>query len=107
MLGLTKLKELASEIGFHHLRTEEFAETATYPRDAFLEKVRSKPNTSLRSMSDADFERRYEALQAALAGQEQCTEESYSTLLSAAEVNLLTPCSSFEPERWFPCTSIN
>jgi ubiquinone/menaquinone biosynthesis C-methylase UbiE len=81
MLGLTKLKELLREIGFHHFRTEEFVEVATYPRDTFLEKVRSKPNTSLRSMNDGDFLRRYEALEAAVAGQEKCTEESFSTLL--------------------------
>jgi ubiquinone/menaquinone biosynthesis C-methylase UbiE len=83
MLSLTKLKKLVQEIGFHHVRTEEFAATATYSHDAFLEKVRSKPNTSLRSMSDADFQRRYKALEAAIAGQEKCTEESFSTLLSA------------------------
>jgi len=82
MLSLTKLKELVREIGFHHLRTEEFVEAATYSRDAFLEKVRSKPNTSLRSMNDADFQRRYEALEAAVAGQEKCEEESFSTLLA-------------------------
>jgi ubiquinone/menaquinone biosynthesis C-methylase UbiE len=83
MLSLTKLKELVEEIGFHHLRTEEFVEAVTYSRDAFLERVRSKPNTSLRSMKDADFQRRYEALEAAVAGQEKCTEESFSTLLAA------------------------
>ncbi len=83
MLSLTKLKKTVREIGFHHLQTEELSETATYPRDVFLEKVRSKPNTSLRSISEADFQRRYEALEAAVAGQEKCTEESFSTLLSA------------------------
>ena len=83
MLSLTKLKELVREIGFHHLRTEEFKEAITCCREAFLEKVRSRPNTSLRSMSDADFHRRYEALEAAVAGQEKCTEESFSTLLVA------------------------
>ena len=30
MLSLTKLKERVREIGFHHLRTEEFVESATY-----------------------------------------------------------------------------
>jgi ubiquinone/menaquinone biosynthesis C-methylase UbiE len=83
MLSLAKLQRLVQEIGFHHVRTEEFAETATYTRDAFLEKVRSKPNTSLRSMTDDDFRRRYEALEAAVAGQEKCTEESFGTLLAA------------------------
>jgi ubiquinone/menaquinone biosynthesis C-methylase UbiE len=83
MLSLTKLKKLAREIGFHHLRTEEFVETITSSRDAFLEKVRSKPNTSLRSMNDDDFQRRYETLEAAVAGQEKCIEESFSTLLAA------------------------
>ena len=83
MLSLTKLKELVREIGFHHLRTEEFVEAATCSREAFLEKVRSRPNTSLRSMSDADFQRRYEALEAAVAGQKKCKEESFSTLLAA------------------------
>ena len=83
MLSLTKLKELVREIGFHHLRTEEFVEAATCSREAFLQKVRSRPNTSLRSMSDTDFQRRYEALEAAVAGQEKCTEESFSTLLVA------------------------
>jgi hypothetical protein len=34
-------------------------------------------------MSDADFQRRYEALEAAVAGQEKCTEENSSTLLVA------------------------
>ncbi len=82
MLSLTKLKELVQEIGFHHLRTGAFLEATTYSRDAFLERVRSKPNTSLRSMNDADFQRRYEALEAAVAGEENCTEESYSTLLT-------------------------
>jgi ubiquinone/menaquinone biosynthesis C-methylase UbiE len=82
MLSLTKLKELVREIGFHHLRTEEFVEATTYSRDAFLERVRSKPNTSLRSINDADFRRRYEALEATVAGQETCTEESFSTLLA-------------------------
>ena len=81
MLSLTKLKELVREIGFHHLRTEEFVEATTCSRDAFLDKVRSRPNTSLRSMSDADFQRRYGALEAAVGGQEKCTEESFSTLL--------------------------
>ena len=82
MLSLTKLKQLVREIGFHHLRTEEFVETATYSRDAFLEKIRSKPNTSLRSISDTDFKRRYEALEAAITSQEICTEENFSTLLA-------------------------
>jgi (p)ppGpp synthase/HD superfamily hydrolase len=81
--GLTKLKKLVEQIGFHHLRTEEFGESVTYSRDAFLEKVRSRPNTSLRSMRDADFQRRYKALEATIAGQEKCTEESSSTLLAA------------------------
>jgi len=83
MLSLAKLKELVREVGFHHLRTEEFAETATYSPDAFLERVRSKPNTSLRAISDADFQRRYEALEATVARQEKCIEESFSTLLTA------------------------
>ena len=83
MLSLTKLKKLVREIGFHHLRTEEFVETITYPRDAFLEKVRGKPNTSLRSMTDDDFQRRYETLEAAVAGQEKCTEETFGTLMAA------------------------
>jgi ubiquinone/menaquinone biosynthesis C-methylase UbiE len=83
MLSLTKLKERVRETGFHHLRTEEFVESATYSREAFLEKVRSRPNTSLRSMSDADFQRRYETLEATVAGQENCTEENFSTLLVA------------------------
>jgi ubiquinone/menaquinone biosynthesis C-methylase UbiE len=83
MLSLTKLKERVREVGFHHLRTEEFLEAATFSREAFLEKVRSRPNTSLRSMSDADFKRRYEAMEAAVAGQEKCTEVSFSTLLVA------------------------
>jgi ubiquinone/menaquinone biosynthesis C-methylase UbiE len=83
MLSLAKLKERAREIGFHHLRSEEVVEAATLSREAFLEKVRSRPNTSLRSMSDADFQRRYEALEATVAGQETCTEESFSTLLAA------------------------
>ena len=83
MLSLTKLKELVREIGFHHLRTEEFVEATACSREAFLEKVRSRPNTSLRLMSDADFQRRYEALEAAVAGQEECTEESSITLLVA------------------------
>ena len=83
MLSLTKLKELVREIGLHHLHTEDFAEATTYPRDTFLEKVRSKPNTSLRSINEVDFQRRYEALEAAVAGQEKCTEESFSTLLAA------------------------
>ena len=83
MLSLTKLKGLLRAIGFHHLRTEEFAEAATYSRDAFLEKVRSKPNTSLRSISEADFQRRYEALEATVAGQGKCIEESFTTLLAA------------------------
>jgi len=82
MLSLTKLKELVREIGFHHLRTEEFVEVATYSRDAFLEKIRSKPNSSLRAMNASDFQRRYEALEAAVAGQEKCTEENFSILLS-------------------------
>ena len=81
MLSLTKLKELVREIGFHHLQTEEFVEANTCSRDAFLEKVGSRPNTSLRSMNDTDFQRRYEALEAAVAGQDNCTEESFSTLL--------------------------
>ena len=83
MLSLTKLKGLLRAIGFHHLRTEEFAEAVTYSRDAFLERVRSKPNTSLRSISEADFQRRYEALEATVAGQEKCIEESFTTLLAA------------------------
>jgi ubiquinone/menaquinone biosynthesis C-methylase UbiE len=82
MLSLTKLKELVRGIGFHHLRTGEFVEADTYCRDAFLEKVRSKPNTSLRSMNDADFQRRYEVLEAAVAHHEKCTQESFSTLLA-------------------------
>jgi ubiquinone/menaquinone biosynthesis C-methylase UbiE len=82
MLSLAKLRELVREIGFHHLRTREFSEATTYSRDAFLEKVRGKPNTSLRSMTDADFKRRYEALEAAVAGEEKITEESFSTLLT-------------------------
>lgn len=81
MLSLRKLKELVREIGFHHLRLEEFAEAVTYSREAFLEKVRSKPNTSLRSMNDADFQTRYAALEAAVAGQKKCIEENFSTLL--------------------------
>jgi ubiquinone/menaquinone biosynthesis C-methylase UbiE len=83
MLSLTKLKELMREIGFHNLRTEEFVETITYSREAFLEKVRSKPNSSLRAMNDSDFQRRYEALEVAVAGQEKYAEESFSTLLAA------------------------
>ena len=83
MLSLTKLRRLVREIGFHHLRSEEFAEVVTCPREVFLEKVRSKPNTSLRSMSNVDFQRRYEALEVAVAGREECTEESFSTLLVA------------------------
>jgi ubiquinone/menaquinone biosynthesis C-methylase UbiE len=83
MLSLTKLEELVREIGFHHLRSEEFTETVTYSRDAFLEKVRSKPNSSLRAMNISDFQRRYEALEVAVAGQEKYTEESFSTLLAA------------------------
>jgi ubiquinone/menaquinone biosynthesis C-methylase UbiE len=82
MLSLTKLKELVREIGLHHLHTEEFAEATTYPRNGFLEKVRSKPNTSLRSINEADFQRRYKALEAAVAGREKCTEERFSTLLA-------------------------
>lgn len=81
MPSLRKLQELARVIGFHHLRAEEFVETTTYSRDAFLEKVRSKPNTSLRSMSDTDFQARYMALEAAVANQEKCMEENFSTLL--------------------------
>ena len=83
MLSLTKLKERVREVSFHHLRTEEFVEAATLSREVFLEKVRSRPNTSLRSMSDADFQRRYDALEASVAGREKCTEESFSTLLVA------------------------
>jgi hypothetical protein len=83
MPSLRRLKALVREIGFRHLRTEEFTETVTYSRDAFLEKVRGKPNTSLRSMSDEDFRRRYTVLETAVACQEQCTEESFSTLLTA------------------------
>ncbi len=81
MLSLRRMKELVREIGFHHLRAEEFVEATTYSREVFLEKVRSRPNTSLRSMNDADFQTRYTALEAAVAGQEKCTEESFSTLL--------------------------
>jgi ubiquinone/menaquinone biosynthesis C-methylase UbiE len=83
MLSLTKLKDLVREIGFHHLRTEEFAEASTCSLEAFLEKVRSRPNTSLRLMSDFDFQRRYKALEAAVAGQDTCAEESFTTLLVA------------------------
>jgi ubiquinone/menaquinone biosynthesis C-methylase UbiE len=81
MLSLTKAKDLVRELGFHHLRTEEFAESVTYARDAFLEKIRSKPNSSLRLISDAAFERSYRTLEAAVAGQETCTEQTFSTLL--------------------------
>jgi ubiquinone/menaquinone biosynthesis C-methylase UbiE len=83
MVSLTKLKGLLRKIGFRHLLAEEFAETATYSRDVFLEKVRSKPNTSLRSISDNDFQRRYKAVEAAVACQKKCTEENFSTLLTA------------------------
>ena len=34
-------------------------------------------------LKDVDFQRRYEALKAAVASQEECTEESFSTLLVA------------------------
>jgi ubiquinone/menaquinone biosynthesis C-methylase UbiE len=81
MLSLTKLKELVREIGFHHIRTEEFAESVTYSRVAFLEKMRSKPNTSLRLISDVDFESRFHALEAAVAGQKKCIEQNFSTLV--------------------------
>jgi ubiquinone/menaquinone biosynthesis C-methylase UbiE len=82
MPSLTRLKALAGEIGFHHLRAEAFTETVTYSCVAFLEKVRSKPNTSLRSMSDEDFRRGYTSLERAMAGQEKCIEETVSTLLT-------------------------
>jgi ubiquinone/menaquinone biosynthesis C-methylase UbiE len=83
MLSLTALKKLLRETGFHHLRTEEFVEAVSYPRESFLEKVRSRPNTSLRTMSDADFLRRYQTMEAAFSGQETCTEQSFSTLVAA------------------------
>ena len=83
MLSLTKLKRLVREIGFHHLWSKEFAEVVTCSREVFLEKVRSKPNTSLRSMSNVDFQRRYKALEVTVAGQEECKEENFSTLLVA------------------------
>jgi ubiquinone/menaquinone biosynthesis C-methylase UbiE len=83
MLSLTKLKRLVRGIGFHHLWIEKFAEIVTCSPEVFLEKVRSKPNTSLRSMSNVDFQRRYEALEVVVTGQEEWTEENFSTLLVA------------------------
>jgi SAM-dependent methyltransferase len=83
MLSLTKLKEMVRETGFGQLRTEEITESTVYARDVFLEKIRSKPNTSLRSISEADFNRRYQALEAAVGGRGQRVGENFSTLLTA------------------------
>ena len=83
MPSLAKLKDLLRATCFHHLRTKSFTDGTNYSRESYLEKIRGKPSTSLRAMSEADFQRRYAALEAALAGQECCMEEVMSTILVA------------------------